>query len=96
MVLVAASISVKCMNTIKLSSEGQVCIPEQVRTAHQWEAGQELEVVEMAGGILLRPKMAFSQTDINDVAGCLAYKGKAKTLDEMDEAIAAGVKDKFQ
>ena len=84
------------MSTIKLSSEGLISIPEQVRAAHQWEAGQELELVEMGGGILLRPKMAFPQTDISDVAGCLAYKGKAKTLEQMDEAIAAGVKDKFQ
>ena len=83
------------MTTIKLTSEGQVSIPEQVRAAHQWEEGQELELVEMGGGILLRPKIAFPQTNIADVAGCLAYEGKAKTLDEMDKAIEAGVKDKF-
>ena len=88
--------SIELMSIVKLSSEGLVNIPEQVRIAHQWEEGQELELVEMGGGILLRPKMTFPQTDINDVAGCLAYEGKAKTLDEMEEAIAAGVKDKHQ
>lgn len=30
-------------------------------------------------------------TQLNDVAGCLAYQGKAKTLDEMNQAIEQGI-----
>ena len=82
------------MSTITLSSQGQVNIPERVRIAHQWEEGQELELIEMGGGILLRPKLTLPVTDIADVAGCLAYKGKAKSLEDMEQAIANGVKEK--
>ena len=48
----------------------------------------------MGGGVLLRPKMAFPQTDIHDVAGCLAYAGKPKTIKEMDDAIETGLNGK--
>ncbi len=81
------------MNTTKLSSKGQVIIPKPLRTAHHWEAGQELVVVDLADGILLKPKAAFPETNINDVASCLNYKGTAKTLDEMNEAMRKGVKE---
>ncbi len=35
------------MNTTKLSSKGHVFIPKPLRTAHNWEAGQELIVVDL-------------------------------------------------
>jgi AbrB family looped-hinge helix DNA binding protein len=84
------------MNTTKLSSKGQVIIPKPLRTAHHWEVGQELVVVNLADGILLRPKAPFPETSISDVASCLDYKGKAKTLDEMAEAMRTGVKESFK
>jgi len=40
------------------------------------------------------PKLA--ETQLDEVAGCLAYKGKAKTLEEMDDAIAKGIKAQNQ
>jgi AbrB family looped-hinge helix DNA binding protein len=30
------------MDSIKLSSKGQVIIPKHIRSAYHWEAGQEL------------------------------------------------------
>ena len=75
------------MNITKLSSKGQVIIPKPLRAAHHWEAGQELVVINLADGILLKSKSPFPETSINDVASCLKYKGDAKTLDEMEEAI---------
>jgi hypothetical protein len=38
------------------------------------------------------PEPMFSPTRPETVRGMLAYKGKAKTLQEMDEAITAEVK----
>jgi bifunctional DNA-binding transcriptional regulator/antitoxin component of YhaV-PrlF toxin-antitoxin module len=78
------------MNTIKLSGKGQLSLPEQVIAQHHWQEGQEFVVVNAGNGILLRPKLTFPPTKIEDVAGCLAFKGKAKTLDEMEAAIAQG------
>ena len=79
------------MKTIRISSKGQVIIPKSLRTAHQWDRGQELVAIDTADGILLKPKTLFPQTNITDVAGCLEYKGKPKSLADMEAAIARGI-----
>ena len=84
------------MKTTRLSSKGQVIIPKPLRTALHWETGQELEVVDTGNGILLRPKSPFDETDISQVASCLKYDGKAKSMAEIDAAIRKGIKDKFR
>ena len=80
------------MKTTKLSSKGQVILPKSVRQAHHWEPGIELAVEEREDGVLLRPLKPFEPTRIEDVIGCMGYAGPAKTLEEMEEAIAAGSK----
>ncbi len=82
------------MEITKLSSKGQVIIPKPVRTAHDWKIGQELVVIDMGDGILLRPRTPFETTNIGDVASCLKYSGKAKSLDEMEDAIREGISEK--
>ncbi len=81
------------METTKLSSKGQVIIPKPLRKAHHWETGQELVVIDLGDGILLKPKAPFAEKSISDVASCLNYNGKSKSLEEMDEAISKGVKE---
>jgi len=83
------------MDSIKLSSKGQVIIPKHIRSSYHWEAGQELIVIDTGDGILLKPKAPFSESTLSDVAGCLHYAGTAKTVDEMDSAIAEGLKAQF-
>ena len=78
------------MNTTKLSSKGQVIIPKPIRSAHHWETGQDFIILDTADGILLKPKMPFQETTLADVAACLKYKGKSKTLDDMEQAIKQG------
>lgn len=78
------------MEITHLSEEGQVTIPETLRAAHQWKAGQELVAIEFGDGILLKPKKPFPQTTIDQVAGSLKYERKPKTLEEMEDAIRLG------
>lgn len=59
------------METTKLSSKGQVIIPKAFRSAHHWQAGLELMVIDTKDGILLKPKIPFGVTTLNEVAGCL-------------------------
>lgn len=80
------------MKTTKLSSKGQVILPKSVRQAHHWEPGIELAVEDREEGVLLRPLNPFQPTRIEDVIGCIGYAGPAKTLEEMEEAVAAGAK----
>ncbi len=81
------------METTRLSSKGQVIIPKPLRKAHHWETGQELVVIDLGDGILLKPKAPFAEKNISDVASCLNYTGKTKSLDDMEEAISKGVKE---
>lgn len=83
------------MATTVLSSKGQIIIPKPVRDAQHWKPGQRLEVIEAGDGILLKAAESFPETTLADAAGCLPYKGKAKTLAEMEQAIAKGVKESF-
>lgn len=50
------------------------------------------QVIDMGDGVLLKAKSLFEETSVEDVAGCLIYKGPAKSLDAMEEAIRAGLK----
>jgi len=81
------------METTKISSKGQVVIPKSLRVAHHWEAGQELVVVDVGDGILFKPKSPFKETNLNEVASSLKFKGKTKSLEDMDEAIRKGVRN---
>ena len=44
----------------------------------------------MDDGILLKPKKLFPETSLDDVAGCLKYQDKPKTLEDMEDAIRQG------
>jgi AbrB family looped-hinge helix DNA binding protein len=80
------------METTRLSSKGQVILPKSIRAAHRWSPGVEFAVVDTADGVLLRPLKPYAATHIEDVVGCTGYMGPAKTLEEMEDAIAQGAK----
>jgi AbrB family looped-hinge helix DNA binding protein len=84
------------METTKLSSKGQVIIPKAFRKSHQWDAGLELVVIEMGDGLLLRPKMPFSETRLDQVAGSLAYSGNAKSPEAIDAAMQQAAKSMWR
>lgn len=86
---------VDAMEITRLSSEGQVTIPEILRNAQHWQAGQELMVINVGDGILLQPKQPFPATTLETVAGSLKYSGTAKSLADFDDAIRQGVMEQF-
>jgi AbrB family looped-hinge helix DNA binding protein len=77
------------MHVLKLSSKGQLVIPAAVRTALHWQAGDEFVLEERPEGLLLKPRKPFPASRLDEVVGCLPYAGAAKTIEEMDQAIAA-------
>jgi AbrB family looped-hinge helix DNA binding protein len=79
------------METTRLSTKGQIVLPKSVRTAHAWGPGTEFAVEETREGVLLRPARLFPRTTLDQVVGCLRYKGKAKTLKQMEDAIGREV-----
>jgi AbrB family looped-hinge helix DNA binding protein len=72
-----------------VSTKGQVILPSAIRQRRECGAGTRLTVEEPPEGVLLKPAPAFAETRPKDVFGVLAYKGKPKTLDEMDVAVVA-------
>ena len=79
------------METTRLSSKGQIILPKSIRDARAWPPGTEFTVEPTREGILLRPVATFPRTQMSDVAGCLRYEGKPKTLVEMRAAIGREV-----
>jgi AbrB family looped-hinge helix DNA binding protein len=80
------------MLTTRVSSKGQVIIPKDIRNRHHWEPGQELQAIDTDEGILLKPVSPFPETTLQEVASCLSYSGRPKTIAEMDEAIKKGAR----
>ncbi|MGD8960934.1 MAG: AbrB/MazE/SpoVT family DNA-binding domain-containing protein [Desulfobacterales bacterium] len=81
------------MEKTKLSNKGQIVIPKHVRTAHGWEPGLEFVVEDTGDGIKLKPLKPYKETTIEEVLGCLNYKGSRKSLKDMQAAIARGARE---
>jgi AbrB family looped-hinge helix DNA binding protein len=79
------------VETTRLSTKGQIILPKSIRVSRAWTPGTEFSVEETSDGVLLRPASRFSKTNIEDVAGCLRWKGKPKTLAQMRAAISREV-----
>lgn len=79
------------METTRLSTKGQIILPKGIRVSRAWGPGTEFTVEEAGDGILLRPAAYFPETNLEEVAGCLRSKRKAKTLAQMRAAIGQEV-----
>jgi AbrB family looped-hinge helix DNA binding protein len=82
------------METTRLSEKGQIVIPKRIRADHSWEPGLEFSVEDLGDSIALKPISSFKQTKLRDVLGCTQYRGKRKSLKEMDDAIAKGARER--
>lgn len=79
-------------STTVVSTKGQVILPKAICEQRRRGLGTRLVVEEVAGGVLLKPARPFAPTKVADVFGSLKYTGKPKTIEEMDEGIAAEVR----
>ena len=81
-----------------MSSKGQVVIPKAIRQNLGLEPGQPFLLESTDEGILLKPvTQGFPETSLEDVAGCLAHAGqKPVSIEEMDEAIQRGIRERFK
>ncbi len=80
------------MTTTTLSTKGQIIIPKEIRERRGWSAGLSLEVVEQGDSLVLRPVRALPRTSVDDLLGCLPYRGRPRTLEEMEAGIAKGAR----
>jgi AbrB family looped-hinge helix DNA binding protein len=75
-----------------VSTKGQVILPKTIRENRRWDTGTRLVVEETDAGVLLTEEPLFAPTTMEDVFGMLKFKGKPKTLKDMDAAIAVEVR----
>ena len=73
--------------TTTVSTEGRITLPKGMREALRWNAGTPLAVVVMDGGVLLKHVAVFAETSPEDVFGCLAFDGAAKSIEELDDGV---------
>jgi len=79
------------METTRLSTKGQIVLPKGIRVSRAWGPGTEFTVEETGEGILLRPAAYFTDTNLEEVAGCLRSKRKSKAPAQMRAAIVREV-----
>jgi len=75
------------MDTTRLSTKGQIILPKNIRSSRAWGPGTRFTVEDTGDGILLRPAGRFPETKLEEVAGCLRSKRRAKTAEQMRTAI---------
>lgn len=81
------------IETVTLSSKGQLVIPMAVRKHAQLSAGAVFAVRYEDGEIHLRPIASIKMTALADVAGCLAKPGRSRmSKAQVDTAIRARLK----
>ena len=80
------------MERTKLSSKGQIILPKTVRQAHDWPPGTEFTVEDVDDGVLLRPLKPGRPARVEDLYGCLRHEGRARTIDEMNDAVTAEIR----
>lgn len=85
------------METITLSSKGQLVIPKAVRQSAQLAPGDVLSVRYVDGEIRLKPVTGVVPTSLAEVAGCLARPGqKPLGQAQTQAAIKARLKARFK
>ena len=72
----------------KITAKGQTTLPKAVRDALTVKEGDHVRYSIQDGAVRITPVRPISR-----LYGALQYDGPAKTLDDMEEGIAAGACD---
>jgi AbrB family looped-hinge helix DNA binding protein len=82
------------METTRLSSKGQIILPKALRDRHHWVPGTDFSVEATEDGVLLRPVKTGVPARLDDVVGSLRVSGPTRSVEEMDTAIDAELRDR--
>ena len=75
-----------------LTSKGQATIPKPVRERLGLKAGDRVKFfIHSDGTVVLLPKVPISS-----LRGIVKWSGRPVTLEEMDEAIASGITERYE
>ncbi len=75
--------------TTKVSTKGQLILPNSIRQDRRWSPGTRLIVEDTPDGVLRKAAPVFAPTRPDDVYGSLPSKRPPNTLEEMQASIVA-------
>ena len=75
------------MDSVTLSSKGQLVIPKRLRDSAGLSPGSRLTVWFVHGEIRLRPLLSTPAVALEAVAGCLARPGRNRLSDAQAKAL---------
>lgn len=81
----------------KISAKGQIVIPKAGRDRRHWSEGDRLDVIETAGGVLLRPLQdRRERISIEEFRRRVPpHKGRTISFEEMEAAVLAEASERF-
>jgi len=71
-----------------VATKGQVILPKAIREERRWRAGTRLTLKDTPDGVLLKPASPFPAARPADAFASLPYRGRPKSLEEMEAGIA--------
>ena len=75
------------METVKVSSKGQVVIPKSLRDACHIHAGDQFIVSSVAGELHFKPASAMAESTLKSVADMLHRAGVKKLAEKIERRI---------
>ena len=84
------------METVTLSSKGQLVIPSRVRATAHLHPGDTLEVRYLDGEIRLKPVASDRTTTLDEVAGCLANLASSAHKRLSDAQVQTAIKARLK
>jgi len=80
------------MSEAKMTSKGQITVPKDVRQRLGLKAGDRVRFLLEADG---RVRLMPAKRDISELVGILPKPKRTLSIEEMDDAIARAVAEKF-
>lgn len=82
------------METVKISSKGQIVIPKSLRESHRIHTGDSFIVTAVGDELRFRPAPTAGQSSLKSVAGMLHRPGTKKISDkQLEQHIVARLRD---
>jgi AbrB family looped-hinge helix DNA binding protein len=78
----------------RLSTKGQLIIPKAIRERHGWSPGSELALEDHGDAVVIRSVKHGPETTFEELVGCIGYRGPARSLEDMEAAIARGARER--
>ncbi len=73
--------------TVKLSSNGQIVIPEEVCKDLHWQAGTQLTLIASDTGVTLKTQARKLGRNLSDLIGLLAHTDSPVTTEQLCQPV---------